>query len=163
MNKNLKIMVWFKFWQEELQITGRFALLRVISIISLVFGLIGFCGLTCGWMFSADLADILKTFEDIDGFGFDEAIWNAIFIFLEAVLDISLEEEIVGIVLNFGCYFIVLHVDLAGGNYLDWEPLFFRMAFEIWMISWNSTAHCYLLEVFLGININLRNLIVWCL
>ncbi len=86
------------------------------SFVSLILDFVGFGGLAGSRIFPAHFADILETFEDVKGFGFGNAMRHHIFLFLETAFDISLNEDIVGIVLDFGSNFVIFEIDLTGRN-----------------------------------------------
>ena len=88
--------------------------LKNCSSIKIGLTLVGFGSLAGSRMFAANLADILKTFENISWLRLHETMGDEIFIFLEAIFDTPLHKQVIGIVFDFDGYFIVLHVDLTG-------------------------------------------------
>ena len=88
--------------------------LKNCSSIKIDLSLVGFGSLAGSRMFAANLADILKTFENVSRVGLHETMGDAIFIFLEAIFDIPLHKQVIGVVFDFDGYSIVLHVDLTG-------------------------------------------------
>lgn len=109
--------------------------------ISLIFGLVGFSGLTRGGVLLTNLGDVVETFKDVHGFSFSEGVSYDWFIFFEAVFDVSLYKEMVWIVFDFGSDLIILEIDFAGGNDLKEETLLFGITLEVRMVSGTGAAH----------------------
>jgi hypothetical protein len=86
------------------------------SLVSLILGFVGFGGLAAGRIFLAHVADILKAFEHVKGFGFGDPMEHYMFLFFETAFDISIDEEFVGIFLDFNCNFVIFKIDLTGRN-----------------------------------------------